>query len=253
MNILIIEDEKKAARELAEIITSLSGSHRIIDVIESVEDGIEWFLSNPLPDLIFSDIQLADGLSFEIFRKLKQTPPVIFCTAFDEYALEAFETNGIQYILKPVNKLKVQHSLERYIALRDSFLKETFPANLRNLIDAVKPSYRRTILVNFKEKIIPVGTDDIAFLYSGNGVITLGTNNAHSYFIHETLDDFEKTLDPSQFFRANRQFIIRRDAIKDIERYFSRKLILKLKVNTPEEIVVSKMRSGALLEWLEVK
>lgn len=255
MKILIIEDERKAAQELKNILISLSPDYRIMDSLESVEDGVAWFASNTQPDLIFSDIQLADGLSFEIFRNLKTLPPIIFCTAFDEYALAAFEVNGIQYILKPITASKVQQSIERYLALRGSFINGTsnYPVDLQKLIDSVRPSYKTTILVDFKEKIIPVRVDDVQFFFADRGVITISLANGQNYFLNDTLEDFEKSLDPSQFFRANRQFIVKRTAIKDIERYFARKLILKLKVPAPQEIVVSKVRASALLEWLELQ
>lgn len=255
MKILIIEDERKAAKELKDILISLSPDYRIIDCLESVEDSMAWFEANPQPDLIFSDIQLADGLSFDIYRNLKTVLPIIFCTAFDEYALAAFEVNGIQYLLKPITVSKVQQSIERYMTLRESFTKENsnYPVDLQKLIESLRPSYRTTILVNFKEKIIPIRVDDVQFFYAESGVVTISLSNGQNYFLNETLEDFEKSLDPSQFFRVNRQFIVKRTAIKDLERYFARKLILKLKVTTPEEIVVSKVRASALLEWLELK
>lgn len=253
MNIVIIEDERKAALELRDILTAISSQNTVVAMLESVESSIEWFRENDSPSVIFADIQLGDGLSFEIFKALKHTAPVIFCTAFDEYMLDAFDANGIQYLLKPITRAKVQRSLDHYISLRETFTKDgqKYLEDLKQLFQVVKPVYRSTILVNFKDKIIPVRADEIAFLYSNQGVLAVGLMNQQTYFVNDTLDEFEKTLDPNQFFRANRQFIVHRNSIRDIERYFSRKHVLKLKIKTPEEIVVSKVKSSALLEWLQ--
>jgi DNA-binding LytR/AlgR family response regulator len=252
MNAVIIEDEKKATKELSSILLSLRPDIRIVATLESVEDSIEWFTTHDSPDIIFSDIQLADGLSFQIFKTVAINAPVVFCTAFDEYMLDAFEANGINYILKPFSKEKIQQGLLRYDALKKTFSKEADQASqVQRLIDKLREQHKPTLLVHVKDKIIPVRTDDVAFLYYNNGVVHIGLRNQQTYFINQTLEEIESSLHAAIFFRANRQFIVNRNCVVDIERYFNRKLIVRLAVKTPEDIVVSKVRSTAFLQWLE--
>jgi DNA-binding LytR/AlgR family response regulator len=253
MRALIIEDEPKVSKELKNIILNLRPDISVLSTLESVEDTVAWLQHHEAPDIIFSDIQLSDGLSFDIFKKVTIHTPVIFCTAFDEYMLNAFETNGIYYLLKPITPAKLEEALKKYEELRQSFdrTKDDYTKRIERLLDHLPSAYRSTLLVNFRDKITPVKTDDIAFLYYSNGVVTVSLFNEQQYFIQETLDDLEAKLNPQVFFRANRQFIVHRHSIKDIERYFSRKLIIRLSVKTPENIMVSKLKSFVLLSWLE--
>jgi two-component system response regulator LytT len=253
MRALIIEDEPKVSKELRNMIQTLRSDISILGTLESIEDSVAWLQYHEAPDVIFSDIQLSDGLSFDIFKKVTVHTPVIFCTAFDEYMLSAFETNGIYYLLKPVTPDKLDEALKKYDELRQSFdrTKDEYTKRIEQLLGNMSSAYRNTLLVNFRDKITPVKTDDIAFLYYNNGVVTVSLFNDQQYFIQETLDDLEAKLNPQIFFRANRQFIVHRDSIKDIERYFSRKLIIRLSIKTPENILVSKIKSTALLNWLE--
>jgi len=250
---LIIEDERKVSNELKALIQVLRPDVSFLETLESVEASVIWLQGHEPPDVIFSDIQLSDGLSFDIFKKVKIYSPVIFCTAFDEYMLDAFETNGIYYLLKPVTKNKLEEGLRKYEELKQSFErnKNDYMKRVERLLDQVQTSYRTTLLVNFKDRIIPVKTGDIAFFYYSNGIVAVSLLNDQHYFIQEALDDLEKKLNPDIFFRANRQFIIHRNSIKDIERYFSRKLTVKLSIKTPESIIISKTKSIPFLKWVE--
>lgn len=250
---LIIEDEPKIADEMRSMLASLRPDISVLGTLESVEDSIGWFQANESPDLIFSDIQLTDGQSFDIFKKVKIGSPIIFCTAYDEYMLRAFETNGIAYILKPLTINKLEESLKKYEDLKNSFDRNAteFASKISRLIEQVRPTYQATLLVNLRERIVPVRTEDIACFHYDNGVVAVSLFNEQQYFVQEPLDDLEVKLNPHIFFRANRQFIINRNGVKDIERYFSRKLIVKLSVKTPESIVISKNKSMGFLKWVE--
>lgn len=167
--ILIIEDEIKAAKELRRMLEDTYPEAKIMGILSSVEESIEWLNQHPSPDLIFSDIQLADGLSFDIFKAVKIQAPVIFCTAFDEYAIRAFETNGIDYLLKPIDKERLQQGLSKLNTLKNAFKAPNTP--LENLLSVLKPSHKSTLLVYFKDKILPIKAHEIAFFYYENGTL----------------------------------------------------------------------------------
>ncbi|MBO9564322.1 MAG: response regulator transcription factor [Niastella sp.] len=251
MRVLIIEDESKAARELQQILQAIDADLEVVATIESVERALQWFAVHPLPDLIFSDIQLADGLCFDLFRQRRIATPVIFCTAFDEFLLHAFDTNAISYLLKPITREKVARALDKFSEMKAAFAKGPAQQNLQQLLQQLPPSYKTALLVHQQEKIIPLAVKEIAFFYLDNNLITATTLNNQKYFLTTTLEELEKLLDPSLFYRANRQFLIGRHAVLNAERFFARKLVVKLQVASPEVIVVSKARASAFLQWLE--
>lgn len=251
MNVLIIEDEAKSARELSSLLTTIDPQIRICAILDSVDQSLQWFKENPQPDLIFSDIQLADGLCFLIYEQIKIKCPIIFCSAFDEYLLTAFETNAISYLLKPITKEKLQGALNKFNTLKLAFDNEPYGNAIEMLLKQIKQPYKTTLLVNQGEKIIPIQTQDIACFYMENTVIQVITLKHQKYFIVNTMDELEKKLDHESFYRANRQFLINRSAIINAERFFSRKLVVKLSVETPETITISKVKAIEFLNWLE--
>jgi two-component system response regulator LytT len=254
MTILIIEDEAKTAKELKRLLEGLDDSVRVLDILQSVKSAIEWFRTHPAPDLVFSDIQLADGLCFDIHRSIPIPAPIVFCTAFDEYAIQAFQANSIDYLLKPIDENKLQLSLEKYKQLKRFFdaSPANFGASLTSLGSQLGNTYRRSILVYIRDKIIPVKTLDIAFVHASNGLVNLTTRDDHKYSSQQTMEQLEAVLDPRQFFRANRQFIVNRDSILAVEQYFNRRLYLKTNCATPEMIIVSKIKAADFLEWMQV-
>lgn len=251
MKILIIEDEINAAKELEKILLNLDASNIVLAILDSVEASITFLRGDNLPDLIFSDIQLADGMCFEIYREVPLNKPIIFCTAYDEYMLEAFETSALSYLLKPITEKAVAKALEKYHGLKSAFEPIAATRSVQQLGEQLKYKYKKTILVEQRENIIPLPVTDIAYLYLENAVIQIGTNKNHQYFMTSTLDELERILDPDVFYRANRQFLINRLAIVNVERFFSRKLIAKLLVKTPETIMISKANASDFLRWLE--
>lgn len=253
MNVLIIEDEIKTARELKTLVEQLRDDITVLDTLPSVKTSIQWLAANPAPDLIFSDIQLADGLSFDIFKITPVQSPVIFCTAFDEYAIRAFETNGIDYLLKPLDETRLMQALNKYEKLKGVFSNEknNYEKKLENLLTQFATNYKTTLLIHFQEKIIPVKTADVACIHYSNGITGIYTLTKQKYVLPSTLDELEAILQPDLFFRANRQFIINRQAIVNIEHYFSRRLVVRLTIPTPGHIIISKVRSAELLHWLE--
>ena len=250
MNIIIIEDEKVTARDLAQTICELHPQARIEKTLSTVKEAIAYFSDGTDAELIFSDIQLGDGLSFEIFSRIGITAPVIFCTAFDEYAMRAFKTNGIDYILKPYTTESVAAAINKYLQLKDRMTGHVAPFKaLEQLFTSRKTAETGAVLVYQKDKIMPIALNSIAFFFLKNGVVSLTTFDKVTYLINKNMDELGKMTEPL-FFRANRQFLINRKAVLDASSYLSRKLSISLSVPTPESITVSREKMAQFLEWL---
>jgi two-component system, LytTR family, response regulator LytT len=219
--------------------------------LSSVKEAIAYLKENVKPDLIFSDIQLGDGLSFEIFKAVNISVPVIFCTAYDEYALNAFKTNSIDYILKPFTTKTIEAALNKYHNLKQSLAGNpvSYEAVLKALMKEASPQTTH-ILIHYKEKILPVSLEDIAVFYIENEVTRLMTFDKKSYSADKNLEDLEQ-IAGNAFFRVNRQCMVNRRAVVDASRYFSRKLSVNLNVPFKETITVSKEKTPLFLNWLE--
>lgn len=253
MNILIIEDEVQTAWDLRESITALQPSFRISAIIDSVEAGLEWFGQHPCPQLIFSDIQLGDGLAFDIFRKVAIDCPVIFCTAYDQYAIQAFSNNGIDYLLKPLEEAQLKKCLEKVL----HFLKGPVPASplpdlaaLMNLLGS-QQRYKSTFLVAYRDRLIPVPTDQISFFRIAGNAVTLQTHDQQTYRLTDSLDQVESMVDPALFYRANRQYLIAFSSIKEVEWHFERRLLVRLRFPLQDPILISKAKATQFLSWME--
>lgn len=252
MKVVIIEDERLVADDLEENIGSLIPSPLAIVKLYTVKEAILWLKNNPAPDLIFSDIQLGDGLSFEVFAAVAITAPVIFCTAYDQYAIEAFKMNGINYILKPYSREMLETALNKYHQLKNLFTQTAtigYDALLEFMAMRETKGKTGSILVYHKDKIIPIKLEDIALFYLEKEIVHLLTFGGQVYYPNKTLDELEKAAGTS-FFRASRQVLICRKAITDASSFFSRRLSLNLTVPFHDRITVSRGRTPAFLEWL---
>jgi DNA-binding LytR/AlgR family response regulator len=248
MRALIIEDEILAARHLQHVLDE-TGGFEVITVLESIVESIEWFRTNDAPELIFMDIHLADGSAFEIFRHVNITCPVIFTTAYDEYALRAFKVNSVDYLLKPIDAEAVQKALRKLKGFRTAGNSQS---EIRDLIDTLKKvsGFKSHFLIPAKgDKLIPVQATEIAYIFIDTGIVKATTFEEKSFRFEHTLDELEDLLDPKSFFRANRQFIISRKAIKDIDIWFNSRLSVNLKVQVPEKILISKARIPEFKSW----
>jgi DNA-binding LytR/AlgR family response regulator len=248
MKALIIEDEILASKHL-QLVLGEVGDITVLAVLESVRETVKWFQTNPHPDIVFMDIHLSDGSAFEIFKIIKITCPIVFTSAYDEYALKAFKVNSIDYLLKPIEANEVRDSLKK---LKDLSSTETMQVALNNLMTSfIKGSkYKSHFLVPVKgDKLIPVQTDDLACIFVDTGSIKALTFEGKSFSLDFTLDELSELLNPEFFFRANRQYIISRKAIKDIDLWFNSRLSVNLKVIVPEKIVISRGRISDFKEW----
>ena len=250
MKALIIEDEIMAAKTLQKLLGEVSPETEVVAVLESIEDSVAWIEENPMPDLMFMDIHLADGSSFTIFDRVDITCPVIFTTAYDEYALKAFEVNSIDYLLKPISKESLERAMRKYRML-DQGLQNDNSSNIEALLTQLtqKNSYRRCFLLPERDKLVPLPTANIAYAYIEAKTVKLVSMEHKEYYLTQTLDDLMAQLDPKEFFRANRQFVISRSAVKDVSVWFGNKLAINLIMDTPEKIIVSKARVAEFKHW----
>jgi two-component system LytT family response regulator len=250
MKAVIIEDEAAAARRLKKMILQLSPEAQIVHEADSVEGAIQWFRKHPAPDLIFMDIQLADGTCFDIFKQVEITAPVIFTTAYDEYAIRAFEANAVAYILKPVKEDELDKAMKKW-----KRLKGQAPPDYRQLLESlpVSGTFQKRLLIKIGQSIRAVEVTDIAYFFTHDKIVTLVTFENRKYPTDYTLDELEEILDPKQFYRINRQFIINNSAIREM--YVISKSRVKLILHPPSDMdtAVSAERSAMFKKWLTGK
>jgi len=250
MKAIIIEDEVIAAKELQSLIIETDSGIDILSILQSIDESVEWFRSHPMPDIVFMDIHLADGSSFSIFEEVNISCPVVFTTAYDEYALKAFEVNSIDYLLKPINKKDLERAISKFKNLKVN--PEDNVALLNKLIEGIKQTrtdYKKYFLVPEKDRLIPLVVNDIAYIYIDSGIVKAITSNNKTFYLDQTLDDIGLQLDPARFFRANRQFIVSKLAIKDMSFWFGGKLSLNLSMPVPERIFISKAKVAEFKKW----
>lgn len=249
MKAIIIEDEKPAAEKLLKAIQLADPSIEVIAMLHSVADSIQWLQDNPMPGLLFVDIELGDGLSFKIFDNVNITSPVIFCTAYDEYWQEAFEHNSIDYLLKPVKQEKLEAALNKYDKLKQYFATGVTQM-MQNVAAGGNNIYKKRFLVKRGADYISVKTEDIAYFYATHKVICMIDSKNQKFILDQSLADIEKQLDPAQFYRVNRKYLLNLNAIKKIKSYPKSKLQLQLEPVTNEEIIISQENVGAFKEWM---
>lgn len=249
MNVLIIEDEESAYKNLSRILLEIDKSIKIVDWLQSVEQSIAWFESNNAPDLIFSDIQLSDDLSFKIFESVQVTSPIVFTTAFDEFAIKAFELNSIDYLLKPITLNNVEKSLTKY----HSNIKQnsnSYDKLIQDLkIISKNQNYKERFLVNKGDELVIVLTSDISYFYKDENTIIV-LKNGKSYSIKFTLEQLIEILNPAKFYRANRQIIVSINSISKITLWFKGKLKLQLTPEFNSTVFVSREKSMNFKSWM---
>ena len=250
MNIVIIEDEELSAQRLEKMILEIDPSINVLAKLESITSAVEWFRANSDPNLIFLDIHLEDGLSFSIFDQVEIQSPIIFTTAYDEYAIKAFKLKSIDYLLKPITREELETALLKY---RNWTAPESKTIDIRALYELIHPEkhYRSRFSVTVGERIKTIQLDDIAYFYSTEGITFMVCHDAHEYTIDYSLDSLEKELDPQQFFRVNRQFLVGLSGIVQTHVYPKSRLKLELKPSRKQEVFVSIDRVVGFKRWLE--
>ncbi|MBT0608417.1 LytR/AlgR family response regulator transcription factor [Aequorivita echinoideorum] len=251
MNVIIIEDEKPSARHLQRMLEKLDVA--VNQMLHSVEESVQWFTENAHPDLIFLDIQLSDGLSFEIFEKVSIKSPIIFTTAFDEYALQAFKLNSIDYLLKPIDEDELTAAVKKYRSLKPQAqaVQFNFEDIKKLLVNPVEREYKKRFTTKIGQHIKIISADEIECFYSENKGTYAHTVDGRDYLLETTLEQLETELSPEKFFRISRKFFINIDAIKDIISYTNSRLQLKLNSFSGQEVIVAREKVKDFKLWLE--
>ncbi len=232
-------------------LKTLNSDIQIIELIDTVSDAIVFFKERRDYDLVFMDIHLADGNSFEIMKEVELVAPIIFTTAYDQYAIDAFKLNSIDYLLKPVQEKELQHALQKFDKhQRDSLMASQQIEALRDLLQTQQKGFRSSFLIQKGDSFIPVSTNDISFFWMQNGVVKGMTKDRTTYFFSEQLEELEKELDPDHFFRLIRQYLVQRSAIQSLQNYFNGRLVVTLAPKAKEQIVISKANASRLKAWL---
>lgn len=254
MNVLIIEDEPFAQQELIRLLNEIDEDINVLSCIDSVEESVIFLNEEKQPDLIFMDIQLSDGLSFEIFDQAEIKPPVIFTTAYDEYAVKAFKLNSIDYLLKPIDEQELLNAIEKFkkwTAPNDN--NETFLSKkqLQEVLGLYKTSYKSRLVVKLGDKIKHIESVNIAYFYSEDKVSFLITDKGERYIINHSLEHIETIMNPDDFYRINRKYIANIKSIDSIDKYFNSRLKIGLKPEVDDEVLISRTKVTHFLNWLE--
>jgi two-component system LytT family response regulator len=259
LRIVIIEDEPATARHLQFLLHEIDPGIEVLATLGSVKDSVAWMKTSAHQcELIFMDIRLNDGLSLDIFSQVEIVAPVIFVTAYNDYALQAFKANGIDYILKPVDPEELAASLQRFKRLtgrdNNSAPGGSMPDNatLLALAESLRSqrSYKQSFLVHFRDKLLPLGTETIAWFHSANEVTSATTLDNQKHVVDFTLEQLQEQLDPHAFFRVNRQFIVHRKAIREVDFYFTGRLLIKTQPAATEQMLISKARVPEFKTWM---
>ncbi|APQ16830.1 LytR/AlgR family response regulator transcription factor [Maribacter hydrothermalis] len=255
MKIVIVEDELAASEHLEYLLNRINSDIEVLEVFDTVKAAVNYFSNSNKAELVLMDIHLADGISFEIFEQVKIDIPVVFTTAYDQYALKAFKVNSIDYLLKPIDEDELTDALTQFTVQVKEKTQGMDDGQLKGLLNLIhgkteKKSYKNTFLVNLRDELIPLKTNDIAYFLIDVGQIKAVSKHNQTYTVEGKLEDIEESLDPTIFFRANRQCIVNREAIVNLKYYFNGKLIVSVNPVAKERIVVSKAKATEFKNWM---
>lgn len=252
MNVLIIEDEPLAAQRLEVLIVDILGDVRVVAKIDSVKKSVQWLQKNAPPDLILMDIQLADGLSFQIFEQCEIRSPVIFTTAYDEYALKAFKVSSIDYILKPVDKTELANALRKLESFKNiQPLQDVLMQNISQAMSMLTRKYKERFIIKVGEHLKTVEVSSILYFYSEDKTTFCHTRDRRKHILDFTLEQLEALVDPYEYFRVNRKYLVRGDSIQDIISYTNSRLKLVLKNAEDNDVIVARERVQDFRQWLD--
>ena len=247
MKVLIVEDETSSYENLLSILREVAPMTEVVGNTESVAETVRWLNENQSPDLIFMDIHLSDDSAFAIFSQTEVKVPIIFTTAYDQYALDAFHVNSIEYLLKPIKAKDVRRAIDKFHMLSNIDLA-AYLGRMGSLVP--EPRWQSRLLVTHRDMLVPVNVADIAYIFSTDKNTTIGMNNGEQLGYNKSLESILSTLDPQQFFRANKQFAINRDSVEKITVWYDSRLLLTLTAATPERLFISKNRAAEFKQWM---
>lgn len=250
MNVLIIEDETAASENLIVMLQEIDPEVKVLAVLESVQQSVRWLAGNPAPDLIFMDIHLSDGSAFTLFQETEVTVPIVFTTAYDQYALEAFKVNSIDYLLKPIKTQELERALDKFKKWSHSDVIDYLQRMMKMRPAQQSSTYTTSLLVPVKDKLVPISMDDVACIYSTDRKTQIYLKSGKMMLYNRSLDSIIGGLDPSRFFRANKQFIVARDCVKEIVVWFDSRLLVSMPIELPEPLFVSKNKAAEFKNWI---
>lgn len=256
MKVIIVEDEQLAAERLTNLISQYDTDMEVVAILDSVGGTIDWLKAHHPPELAFFDIQLADGISLDIFNQVETRFPVIFTTAYNQYAIDAFKVNGIAYLLKPINLDDLRQAFQKYDALKQSLSGES-SVDLKYALDLLhkkietRHNYKKRFVVKHGSQIVAIAVESVFYFFTANKMTWIRHKNGNKYHLDIPLDQLTDKLDPTQFFRINRQYIIAFNAIQSIKTYSGSRLKIELFHNKEGEVVVSRERVGDFKTWLD--
>ncbi len=250
MKVLIVEDETAAYESLVEVLREIDPEIEVVGNAESVNQTINWLNGHTQPDLILMDINLSDGSAFLIFDHIEIDIPIIFTTAYDEYAIEAFKVNSIDYLLKPIKTIELDRALQKFTKLSRAGLAE-YVSKVNQLAPA--PRYRNKLLIPNKDQLLPIDLQKVSFFYTTDKNTVVGLADGNTIPYSKTLEHIFTTLNPANFYRANKQFIVARNAVIKITVWFDSRLLITLATDVPERIYISKNKAAEFKEWLVIE
>jgi len=249
MQVLITEDEILLAKRLQKLLNAVAPDAEVVGITHGIKDTVEWLQTHSMPDLILMDIELADGQSFDIFQSIQINTPVIFTTAYNEYAIKAFKVNSIDYLLKPVKEEELAAAIEKFKTLNKPATDiDALLNGIKNI--AAGNNFRNRFLVKQAQKLVSISVEDIAYFFSERGFSYIRTKQNQKYILDYTMDEVEKMLSPKRFFRANRQFLISFDSVVAIHTWFNQKLKVEVKPEMPEHVIISRDKANAFKAWM---
>ena len=249
MRVLIIEDETAASENLIAMLQEIDSEIEVLQVLESVQQTVRWLSSHPAPDLIFMDIHLSDGSAFTLFQEMEVTVPIVFTTAYDQYALDAFTVNSVDYLLKPIKTSELTRALDKFKRWTQSDVMD-YLQRMMKMRPAGSSNYTTSLLVPVKDKLVPVSMDDVACIYSTDRKTQIYLKSGQMMLYSRSLDSIAGGLDPSKFFRANKQYIVARDCVKEIVVWFDSRLLVSMPIELPEPLFVSKNKAAEFKNWM---
>ena len=249
MRVLIIEDETAASENLIAMLQEIDSEIEVLQVLESVQQTVRWLSSHPAPDLIFMDIHLSDGSAFTLFQEMEVTVPIVFTTAYDQYALDAFTVNSVDYLLKPIKTSELTRALDKFKRWTQSDVMD-YLQRMMKMRPAGSGNYTTSLLVPVKDKLVPVSMDDVVCIYSTDRKTQIYLKSGQMMLYSRSLDSIAGGLDPSKFFRANKQYIVARDGVKEIVVWFDSRLLVSMPIELPEPLFVSKNKAAEFKNWM---
>ena len=249
MKVLIIEDETAASENLIAMLQEIDPEIEVLKVLESVQQTVRWLSSNPAPDLIFMDIHLSDGSAFTLFQEMEVTVPIVFTTAYDQYALDAFTVNSVDYLLKPIKTSELERALDKFKRWTHSDVMD-YLQRMMKMKPANTATYTTSLLVPVKDKLVPVSMDEVACIYSTDRKTQIYMKSGQMMLYNRSLDSIIVGLDPSRFFRANKQYIVARDSVKEMVVWFDSRLLVSMPIELPEPLFISKNKAAEFKNWM---